>query len=31
MAGPGGNLLGLMGMQLPRDEDDLETTTQRYR
>jgi hypothetical protein len=21
MAGPGGNLLGLMGMQLPRDED----------
>lgn len=22
MAGPGGNLLGLMGMQLPRDEDD---------
>lgn len=22
MAGPGGNLLGMMGMQLPRDEDD---------
>lgn len=22
MAGPGGNLLGLMGMQLPRDDDD---------
>jgi hypothetical protein len=24
MAGPGGNLLGMMGMQLPRDEDDPE-------
>ncbi|KAG4443132.1 hypothetical protein IFR05_001364 [Cadophora sp. M221] len=22
MAGPGGNLMGMMGMQLPRDEDD---------
>jgi hypothetical protein len=22
MAGPGGNLLGMMGMQMPRDEDD---------
>jgi SGT1 protein len=29
MAGPGGNLLGLMGMQLPRDEDDSEFATQR--
>jgi len=27
-AGPGSNLLGLMGMQLPRDEDDSESTTQ---
>ena len=27
MAGPGGNLLGLMGMQLPRDEDDSEFAT----
>ncbi|KAH8595218.1 SGT1 protein-domain-containing protein [Bisporella sp. PMI_857] len=26
MAGPGGNLLGMMGMQLPRDEDDLRST-----
>ncbi|KAI9844910.1 MAG: hypothetical protein M1837_005196 [Sclerophora amabilis] len=25
MAGPGGNLLGLMGMQLPRDEDEDDT------
>ncbi|KAI9822426.1 MAG: hypothetical protein M1827_000145 [Pycnora praestabilis] len=25
MAGPGGNLLGMMGMQLPRDEDDSKT------
>ena len=25
MAGPGGNLMGLMGMQLPRDEDDTES------
>jgi len=23
MAGPGGNLMGMMGMQLPRDEDDI--------
>ena len=22
MSGPGGNLMGMMGMQLPRDEDD---------
>lgn len=29
MAGPGGNLLGLMGMQLPRDEDDSEPAIQR--
>jgi hypothetical protein len=27
-AGPGSNLLGLMGMQLPRDEDDSKSTTQ---
>lgn len=26
MAGPGGNLLGMMGMQLPRDEDDSVST-----
>jgi hypothetical protein len=25
MAGPGGNLLGMMGMQLPRDEDNTES------
>jgi len=24
LAGPGGNLIGMMGMQLPRDEDDTE-------
>jgi hypothetical protein len=28
MAGPGGNLLGLMGMQLPRDEGDSESAAQ---
>jgi hypothetical protein len=28
MAGPGGNLLGLMGLQLPRDEDDSESAAQ---
>ncbi|KAH8819624.1 SGT1 protein-domain-containing protein [Xylogone sp. PMI_703] len=27
MAGPGGNLLGMMGMQLPRDEDDASPAT----
>ncbi|KAE9369470.1 SGT1-domain-containing protein [Stipitochalara longipes BDJ] len=31
MAGPGGNLLGLMGMQLPRDEDDSNSGKQRTR
>jgi hypothetical protein len=29
MAGPGGNLLGMMGMQLPRDEDDSEPSERR--
>ncbi|PMD42546.1 SGT1-domain-containing protein [Hyaloscypha variabilis F] len=29
MAGPGGNLLGLLGMQLPRDEDSSESAKQR--
>ncbi|CZR57434.1 related to sgt1 protein [Phialocephala subalpina] len=29
MAGPGGNLLGLMGLQLPRDEGDAASTSKR--
>ena len=29
MAGPGGNLLGMMGMQLPRDEEDHESAQKR--
>lgn len=29
MAGPGGNLMGLMGLQLPRDEDDAQSTSKK--
>ncbi|KUJ10634.1 SGT1-domain-containing protein [Mollisia scopiformis] len=29
MAGPGGNLLGLMGLQFPRDEDDTASTSKK--
>ncbi|CZS95125.1 related to sgt1 protein [Rhynchosporium agropyri] len=30
MAGPGGNLMGMMGMQLPRDEDDAASSMRRH-
>jgi len=29
MAGPGGNLMGMMGMQLPQDEDDESSSTKK--
>lgn len=29
MAGPGGNLMGMMGMHLPRDEDDASPSTRK--
>lgn len=29
MAGPGGNLMGMMGMQLPRDEDEAGSSTKK--
>jgi hypothetical protein len=29
MAGPGGNLMGMLGVQMPRDEDDADSTKKR--